>query len=120
VQEVVCPAYVVRSDAPVVDDSKFDFFTDLDPRVLCVSMGAVSRFRDVRSRGFAAMDRVLEDGACGAPLLNNEGRVLGLVEGIVPQQRQEQASKVGDEEYKMVAGNAGFVYASELLELVND
>ena len=112
-----------------------DMTTDQAPRRLCVSMGSVSPYRDARSRGFAAMDRILEDVVCGAPVIDlssqRGGTCVGMVEGIVPPAPVVAASgaagggggggddKVKDGVREAVAGNAGFVYGAELLKLLD-
>ncbi len=98
--------------------------TDGAPRRLCVSLGQVSPYRDTRSRGFAAMDRLLGDGVCGAPVvdLSSErgGACVGMVEGIVPPSAGGGGGddKVKDGVREAIAGNAGFVYAAELRKLL--
>ena len=111
-----------------------DMTTDQAPRRLCVSMGSVSPYRDARSRGFAAMDRILGDGVCGAPVIDlssqRGGKCVGMVEGIVPPAPAAAASgaaggggggddKVKDGVREAIAGNAGFVYGAELLRLLD-
>lgn len=113
-----------------------DMTTDQAPRRLCVSMGSVSPYRDARSRGFAAMDRILGDGVCGAPVIDlssqRGGKCVGMVEGIVPPAPPAAASssgaagggagddgKVKDGVREAIAGNAGFVYGAELLRLLD-
>lgn len=108
-----------------------DMTTDQAPRRLCVSMGSVSPYRDARSRGFAAMDRILGDGVCGAPIIDlssqRGGKCVGMVEGIVPPTAASGAAggggggddKVKDGVREAIAGNAGFVYGAELLKLLN-
>jgi len=104
--------------------------TDEEPRRLCVSMGTVNQYKDRHSRGFAAMDRVLGDGVCGAPLLDlrEEGRCVGLVEGIVPPLEEgkeeeevegmEPAARRAQEVRRAIAGNAAFIYGCELVDLL--
>jgi hypothetical protein len=99
-----------------------DLGTDKEPRRLCVSMGHVSPYRDARSRGFAAMDSVLGDGVCGAPIIDlssqRGGACVGMVEGIVPPSADGQDERVKDGVREAIAGNAGFVYGAELLKLL--
>lgn len=108
-----------------------DLRTDEEPRRLCVSMGTVNQYKDRHSRGFAAMDRVLGDGVCGAPLLDlrEEGRCVGLVEGIVPPlgegeeeeeevEGMEPAARRALEVRRAIAGNAAFIYGRELVDLL--
>lgn len=107
---------------------RLDLRTDQEPRRLCVSMGTVSHYKDRQARGFAVMDRVLGDGVCGAPLLDlrQEGRCVGLVEGIVPpleegaEARQTGSGLAGREVElrKAIAGNAGFIYGQQLIDLL--
>lgn len=122
-------------EAGVLEDSKtgetvdLDLKTDQEPRRLCVSMGMVNQYKDRQSRGFATMDRVLGDGVCGAPLLDlrDEGRCLGLVEGIVPPLEEGKEEEVAetdptarrvDEVRRAIAGNAAFIYGHELVDLL--
>lgn len=103
-----------------------DLGTDREPRRLCVSLGQVSPYRDARSRGFAAMDRILGDGVCGAPVIDlssqRGGTCVGMVEGIVPPSTQQregaEEDKVKEGVREAIAGNAGFVHGTELLKLL--
>lgn len=101
-----------------------DLTTDSQLRRLCVSLGQISPFHDARSRGFAAMDRILEDGVCGAPIIDlssqRGGTCVGMVEGIVsPSPQQGKADDgVKDGVREAIAGNAGFVHGTELLKLL--
>lgn len=124
-----------EDEAGVLEDSEtgetvyLDLRTDQEPRRLCVSMGSVNQYKDRHSRGFAALDRVLGDGVCGAPLLDlrEEGRCVGLVEGIVPPLEEGKEEEVEEadptarrvqEVRRAIAGNAAFIYGHELVDLL--
>lgn len=117
-------------DAGTLEDTEsgqevqLDLRTDAEPRRLSVSLGTVNEYKDRHSRGFAAMDRVLGDGVCGAPVLDlrSEGRCVGMVEGIVPPFTDEgvggqEKDRAAQDVRRAIANNAGFIYGRELMKL---
>lgn len=125
-----------NNTAGILEDSDtgktvhLDLKADEEPRRLCVSMGTVNKYKDRHSRGFAVMDRELGDGMCGAPLLDlrDEGRCIGLVEGIAPPMEEEKKKEEVEgmeptvrkalEVRRAIAGNAAFIYGRELVDLL--
>lgn len=113
----------VLEDAESGQEIFLDLRTDQEPRKLCISMGNVNQYKDMHSRGFTAMDRILGDGVCGAPLLDlrDDGKCVGLVEGIVPPLKENEKGEEGDKAWEVrraIAGNGAFIYGKELLELL--
>ncbi len=120
----------ILEDSETGETVHLDLKTDDEPRQRCVSMGTVNQYKDRHSRGFATMDRVLGDGMCGAPLLDlrDDGRCIGLVEGIVPPieegkkgeevEGMEPAARKAQEVRRAIAGNAAFIYGRELVDLL--
>lgn len=77
---------------------------------------------------FARTDEVLSLGMCGGPVLDEQGKCVGMVEGIVPEDAGAEAGTgagveaVGEdaEFVRSIRGMAAFASARDLLELVQE
>ena len=81
-------------------------------------LGSVNKYVDKKDRGFAVVDQTLGDGICGAPVLDREGKCLGMVEGVVPPQIKNLHSE--SEVHRSLANNMGFIYGRQLKGLLEE
>jgi len=95
-----------------------NLLADEVPRALRVIMGGVNKYVDKNERGFAVVDQKLGDGICGAPVLNREGKCVGMVEGVVPSHIPNLDDK--DELQKALADNMGFIYGRQIRKLLEE
>jgi predicted Rossmann-fold nucleotide-binding protein len=74
---------------------------------------------DGRSRGFVETGgRETVMGMCGGPVFDGDGRVVGLLEGLVP--RLAEGEEPASEQHRRVAGQSVYVTAEELRLFVRD
>ncbi len=64
------------------------------------------------SRGFVKTEDECEMGMCGGPVLDGDGNIVGMLEGVVPRLRE--GVKPDSEMHARVAGTAVFIGAQEI------
>lgn len=70
------------------------------------------------TRGFVNTQKECEMGMCGGPVLDGNGNIVGMLEGVVP--RLPDGTKPGSELHARVVGTAVFIGAQEIELFLGD
>lgn len=70
------------------------------------------------ARAFARTEHKCELGMCGGPVLDADGLVVGMLEGVVPELTGDAQPK--SKLHKKVSGSAAFITAQELCSFLQD